>query len=118
MLVKEPAHRVLGLLHRALDLPAELTVADGEYSFAPAANATMQVGDFYDSNGDKLWGLAFLDGRTTFTLPAVEPSPLVAGDMTLKISAFDGEVDLQDFEIEAFVNVLNRISANTVTVSQ
>ena len=70
-----------------LDQPTEVSVVDGAYSFTPVAGASVHSAKLEDADGNPVWYLLLLDGRTNFTLPAVTPDPFPTGDATLFVSA-------------------------------
>lgn len=98
-----------------LPLPADIDETAGAYSFGPVDGVTFHTADFSDAQG-QVWGVALLDGRTTFTLPGIDPSPLPSGAVDLSVSAFDGDVDLTDFLIDDFTRTFDRISTNRASV--
>jgi len=96
-------------------LPKDVSETSGEFSFAPVAGAALHVASFRDSQGNEVWGAVLLDGRTTFSLPAITPDPLPTGQVTLLVSAFDGDVDLQDFAIDDFQELMDALSRDRGT---
>jgi len=100
-----------------LGLPSGLTLSAGTYSFTPVADTAVHTVDLED-NGDTLWNIGLFDGRTSFVLPAVSPSPITSGSaLDFHVSAIDGDVDLQDFSIDDLQDVLDRLSGNVQAVT-
>lgn len=98
-----------------LALPQELSYDAGTYGFTPVADAGLHIIDIVDAQGDQLWGIALVDGRTSFTLPGVDPDPLPTGDLTFQVNALYGEVDLGDFSIDELIDNIERTSSNDYT---
>lgn len=97
-----------------LPLPSNMTESGGEYSFTPVDGSALHVVDFSDTIGT-VWNVALIDGRTTFTLPGLDPSPLPSS-YDMSVSAFDGAINLSDFSIDEFVDGFDRISDNTSSI--
>jgi hypothetical protein len=101
--------------------PSNVTALSGTYSFTPANGAVMHTAEFI-SQGDLMdpdddvtaWNVALLDGSTSFTLPAISPDPLPAGDVTLLVNAFNAAgFDPTDFEVQSLIDSLAALSSNT-----
>ncbi len=100
-----------------LPLAGDPAVASGTYSYSPVDGASMHVVDL-EAAGESLWNLAMLDGRTEFTLPAVDPSPLPGGAIDMRVSAIEvPDFDAGDFELDALLDQVTRISANLGAVT-
>ena len=107
----------------AIVLPAflatatDITAAAGTYSFTPALEASLHTGSFSGADG-AVWNLAFLDGRTSFTLPMLAADPLPAGTVRLKISGIElPAFDALNFQLEGIFDQLNRIAENELEFS-
>lgn len=98
-----------------LGLPLDLTVDAGNFSFVPVEGAGLHTIEILDDQGEEQWGLALVDGRTSFTLPGLDPDPLPAGDLTFKVNALYGEFDLGEFSIEELIDTIERSSSNGAT---
>ncbi len=99
-----------------LPLPSGLAEAGGEYSFTPVDGAALHTFSMRD-NGTEAWGGALLDGRTSFTLPGISPDPLPSA-YDLQVSAFDGPLDVESFQIDDFTQTFVRTSDNKVSIGQ
>ncbi len=81
-----------------LPTPTDLQVTDGVYQFTPVSGASMHSAQVEDADGNTVWHILLLDGRTTFTLPEVTPDPFPTGDATFFVTAtVFPEFDPQDF---------------------
>ena len=101
-----------------LSLPSELAYAGGEYSFTPSADASLHIVDIADSNGDNVWAIALADGRTSFTLPGLDPDPLPSGELTFTVNALDIAIDLQDFSLDDLLQDIARTASNEHTFTR
>jgi hypothetical protein len=100
-----------------LALPSAIALDGGDYSFTGATDAILHVVDYRDGQGESLWSVALLDGRTHFTLPDVSPSPLPGDPLDLVVTAFDGPIDLTDFSIDDFTDALERTARESKVVT-
>jgi hypothetical protein len=86
--------------------PAALTAAAGTYGFAPAAGATLHTVQLFGEAGNgpaPLWNVALLDGRASFSLPALSPSPFPGGEIQMGVAALTlpGAFDPASFTMDA-----------------
>jgi len=86
----------------------QLAFDSGTYSFTGVSGTPFHVADFRDNSNNKLWDVALLDGRTSFSLPTLEPDPLPNGSYDMTIGAYDGAADPNDFSIDEFLAVFVR----------
>jgi hypothetical protein len=85
--------------------------ADGDtYSFVPVDGGSFHGVALYDSDDDQVWDIALLDGRSELTLPTIPADPRPSGPIDMTVDAIDGDVDLTDFAIDDFTDVLHRLS--------
>lgn len=70
-----------------LPRPTGVSVADGVYSFTPVVGASLHSAKVEDGDGNPVWHVLLLDGRTSFALPTITPDPFPTGDATLFVSA-------------------------------
>ena len=98
-----------------LDLPLQLAVDGGTFTFTPVAGVGLHTVDIDDAAGDRQWNIALVDGRTSFTLPGLDPDPLPTGELTFKVNALQGDIDLGDFSIDELINSIERTSSNDAT---
>ncbi len=101
-----------------LDMASDLAVSGGTYSFTPVAASPLSTVTFYEPSGDKVWNIVLLDERTSFTLPGLDPNPLPSGSVDMGVSQFAApDLDLGDFSIDEFWNVLERTSTSRTTLT-
>lgn len=93
-----------------LPMATGLDVADDTYTFVPVDGTAFHGAALYDSDGDQVWDIAILDGRTELALPAIPADPRPTGPLDLSVDAIDGDVDLTDFAIDDFADALHRMS--------
>lgn len=96
--------------------PTALERTDGLYSFTPVNDASYHVVGLRDADNDRVWEIALLDGRTAFTLPALDPDPIPSGAIDMTVTAFEGDVDLTDFAIDDLIDALDRIAIGRVSL--
>lgn len=98
-----------------LPTPLNVSPSDGTYSFEAPKDANLHTVEFLGATGEKAWSVTLLDGSTSFSLPALAPDPLPAGEVILQVNAFDiSGLDLKDFAIEDFTDSMTRTSANYI----
>lgn len=95
--------------------PTGLAEASGELSFTPVDGASLHVVELRNSIGVNQWGLTFLDGRTTFTLPALDPDPLPTGTVEYVVSALVWDADLGDFVLDDAVQTVSALASEITT---
>jgi hypothetical protein len=98
-------------------LPTDIAETQGEYSFTPVDGSALHTVGFNDLQGDEVWGVALLDGRTSFSLPPVTPDPIPSGSYDIIVQALDGDIDLQDFAIDELIDRFDRVSSNRKTIT-
>ncbi len=99
-----------------LPMAGGLTRNGDTFSFSSVAGATFHAGKLLDKDENVVWNMASFDGRTSFELRAITPSPVPTGAVDMTVDAFDGDVDLQDFEIDSFIKTFRRISKGRSTL--
>lgn len=100
-----------------LDLPTNVDLSSGEYSFTPVDGAALHTAAIINTLGDTKWDIVLLDGRTAFTLPGLDPDP-VPSTFDLAVSALEGSIDVTDFAIDDVIDSIDRTSRNRERVSQ
>jgi hypothetical protein len=99
-----------------LPLPGGLSASSGTYTFTKVAGANLHVASFVDSGGDAVWNVALLDGRESFTLPALVPDGLPTGELEFHVSAIViPDFSPTDFDIDDFIDTLDKSSEGFVT---
>lgn len=99
-------------------VPTNLDASQGTYSFTAASGAAIHTGQFRGTDGTA-WTFALLDGRTSLTLPTLEPDPLPAGDVTLSVSAFFAPgFDPTDFSGDEAFELVTGVSTNALDFSR
>lgn len=94
-----------------LDLPTGLDESAGEFSFEPVDGSSLHSITLRDAvSNDKLWAIAVLDGRTTFSLPAIEDDPLPDAELDMSVISFDGDINVRDFSVDEVFPLLERLS--------
>jgi hypothetical protein len=101
-----------------LPLATDLGVTAGAFSFTGVEGAAAHIIDLEDGPGNTVWAIGLFDGRTEFTLPAVDPDPLPSGEITFRVSAFEvNGFDPGDFALDDILDQVTRISANIEPVT-
>ena len=100
-----------------LELPTDVALSSGEYSFTPVDGAALHTASIVNTIGDTKWDIVLLDGRTAFTLPGLDPDP-VPSTFDLAVSALEGSLDVTDFAIDDVIDSIDRTSRNRKRVSQ
>jgi hypothetical protein len=68
-----------------MSLPSGLNLAGETIAYTPAPDAALHTLGVVDDQGTLRWGIAVLDGSTSFALPALDPSPLPTGQVGLRV---------------------------------
>jgi hypothetical protein len=71
--------------------PTGLSATGGTYAFTPVASASLHTVKLLQSGTTTTvaWNVALLDGSASFSLPAISPSPLPSGAMTMRAEALE-----------------------------
>ena len=93
-----------------------LAVTQGEYSFTPVAEGVMHTASLREPSGDPVWEIALFDGRTSFTLPGVDPNPVPSGAVELSVTTFEADIDLMEFTTDELTDVMTRMARNRATL--
>lgn len=101
-----------------MELPSALSVASDEFTFAATSQAALNTAEIRDGANDEVWSLVFLDGRTSFTLPALSSDPIGSGSFSFVVSSLDDPLDLQDFRIDDLSDTLARLATNRVVFTR
>ncbi|MBI5478876.1 MAG: hypothetical protein HY906_08475 [Deltaproteobacteria bacterium] len=105
-----------------LPQPTSFSTTGGTYSFAPAAEASLHTVKFLQegtSGATVAWNVGLLDGSTSFTLPALSPSPLPTGQLNLRVEALTvPSFDAEEFEIDTLRDAATRHSAGQLTFTR
>lgn len=101
-----------------LATPSDITASGGTYSFTRAPGATLHVAQFGAADVTRAWTVAILDASSSFSLPTLSPDPLPAGQVELRVAAFDVPgANLGDFRIDDLMDRVARVSVNAATFS-
>jgi hypothetical protein len=93
-----------------------VAVAGGTYSFAAASGASLHAADIESPAGTRVWAVTIFDGSTSFTLPALTPDPIPAGQARLKVSALKiPGVDLSDVVFDDLQDKITDLSTNAIS---
>jgi hypothetical protein len=98
--------------------PTALAASGGAWSFTAAPGASVHMVGLFDGAGTPLWGVALLDGSTSFTLPALSPSPLPAGAVDMRVEALQAPgFDPADFSVDALTAAVTHLAADRAQVT-
>ncbi len=100
-----------------LDLPTDIDLVSGEYSFTPVDGAALHTVSIVNTAGDTKWEAVLLDDRIAFTLPGLSPDP-IPSTFDLSVSALEGSIDVTDFSIDDVIDSIDRTSRNRERVTQ
>jgi len=66
--------------------PTAVSGGGGTYSYSPSAGANVHSVTFADASGNGAWVVLLLDGRTSFSAPAITPTVLPSGSVTMTVA--------------------------------
>jgi len=102
-----------------LPRPTGVSAAEGVYQFTPVAGASLHSAQVEDSDGNPVWHVLLLDGRTSFSLPTVTPDPFPTGDATLFVSAsVFPDFDPMDFSGDTLGDTVTHSSRTALLLSR
>jgi hypothetical protein len=104
-----------------LGLPENIAGATGARTFAFSAIAGAKfVGvAVTDGSGNAVWNNLILDGRTSFTFPAIAGSdPLALTGLEGTVTGIDGPFDPKSFNVDDAKKTASRISTNQAAFTQ
>lgn len=102
--------------------PTSFSATSGTYTYSPAAGASLHTVRFLQdgtSGVTMAWNVALLDGSTSFTLPALSPSPLPSGQVKMRVEAVEvPSFDPEDFEVTTIKDAATRHSASQLAFTR
>ena len=98
--------------------PTALAATGGTYSFTAVTTASLHTVKLLQSGtsgATTVWNVALLDKSASFTLPALSPSPIPSGSVSMRAEALElTAFDATDFGVEALRDDALRHSADQI----
>jgi len=102
--------------------PTSFRASENTYSFQPAEEALLHTVTLLQegtSGATLAWKVFVLDGSSSVSLPALSPSPLPLGAVTMRVEAVAGPtVNLQDFALPTLTSGVTRHSAGQIVFTR
>lgn len=100
-----------------LNTPTGMSASGDTMTTAAVTGAKLYGFDVRDSSGITVWSATTFDSSLSVTLPT-DLAPIPTGADTLKVNALDATLDVQNFNLQNKLDLLNRLSSDTVTFTK
>ncbi len=100
-----------------LTTPTGLTASGDVMSFTAVTGAKLHGFEIHGADGSKAWSVTIFDGSVSATVPA-DLAPIPTGSDALKVSAIDADIDVSDFNLADKLDLVNRLSSDSVTFTK